>query len=44
LYLFSFSAHRQLRYYRANTILLFVYIFNIFLYCNKLEFRPVYIV
>ena len=44
LYLFSFSAHRQLRYYRVNTILLFVYIFNIFLYCNKLEFRPVYIV
>ncbi len=44
LYLFSFSAHRQLRYYRVNTILLFVYIFNIFLYCNELVYRPVYIV
>ena len=30
--------------YRRYTIFLFVYIFNVFLYCNKLEFRPVYIV
>ena len=44
LYLFSFSAHRLLRFYTVNAIFLFVYIFNIFLYCNELEFRPVYIV
>jgi len=30
--------------YRRYAIFLFVYIFNVFLYCNKLEFRPVYIV
>lgn len=45
LYLFTFlSPYRQLRFYRVNTMFLFVYIFNVFLYCNELEFRPVYIV